>query len=492
MGNLFKKWGNRILRANLQVKVILFFFVPILITLTITFYLHTIYEWKEWTTMTSITSNQMADITVASLQHALQVNDRSMTAKILANIQGDNLIRGIQVIGLSGKVYESTNPGEIGKLVSIDQPGCVECHSLPIANRPDSVQLGGNPGSLRVSASIPNLLECQGCHPASERLLGVLVVTTSLEEANHHYRQEIASNYLITVTSLVAILGFTLLLVNWLIKRRITLLSETLKTYAAGDHTRRVPKIWHTSDEITELADTFNSMADQLEKQEQNKEERTQVREKAIVEERERIGRELHDGIAQFLGYVTTKSQAARLFLEKNQVIKAQETMRHIEEETHKQAMDVRGSILGLKNLTQPELVFTQDVKDYLVQSNRFMDIQVQFDLDPRVDDYVVEGERRLQLLRILQEAISNIRKHSQARQAWVTLKIVPDDMLELTIRDDGVGFDWNEGMQPGQHFGLATMQERARSIQADFVVSTGYNQGTVVQVHLPLEEKPK
>jgi len=88
-------------------------------------------------------------------------------------------------------------------------------------------------------------------------------------------------------------------------------------------------------------------MADELAEHEAQVMETTRVRELAIVEERERIARELHDGIAQFLGYVTTKSQAAHLFIEKGDTQKADGFMRQIEAETRKQALDVRASILG-------------------------------------------------------------------------------------------------------------------------------------------------
>ena len=484
-------FGARIFKASLRTKVSLVFILPILITLSVTFYIHSRQEWDEWQDMTNTISVQVGDIALASLKHAMQKNDKTMLADILSNIHKDSMIQQLWILNDAGKVTQSTDPANIGNVFPTTQTGCVECHQIPAADRPRSIRFNLDADFLRVSVPIPNEPECYTCHDAGFSHLGVLLVDASLAGANAHFKDEMMINFIITIISLTTILLFSFLMVRWLIERRIGLISDSIASFAAGDHSARVPMIWHTSDEITALADTFNSMADQLAHQAQEMEERTHVREKAIVEERERIGRELHDGIAQFLGYVTTKTQAARLFLEKNQLGKALENLRNIEEETRKQAMDVRGSILGLKALTQPGRSLSTDFEEYLVQSNRFMDVQVKADIDPRVDQFAIDGETRLQLLRILQEAVSNIRKHAHARHAWVSMKLIPDNILEMQVRDDGLGFDIEKVNQDGSHhFGLATMQERARSISADFEVASGYNQGTSVIVRLALPER--
>lgn len=483
--------GSRIFKASLRVKVSLVFTLPMLLILSVSFYIHSRQEWLDWQERTRTISAQVGDITLASLKHAMQQNDNSMVEEILLNIHTDSLIQQIWVLDNKGQVKQSTNPLDIGKVIPTDQTGCIECHQSPNADRPNSIKVSRSPSFLRVSLPIPNDQECQPCHGKTNTHLGVLLVDASMAGAYATYNRELKSNILITIASLVVILVFAFLTVRWLIERRIGLISHSLQNFAAGDSTARVPKIWHSTDEITSLADTFNSMADQITMQTKEMEERTHVRENAIVEERERIGRELHDGIAQFLGYVITKTQAARLFLERNLVQKAMENLRSIEDETLKQAMDVRGSILGLKAFTQPGRGLAYDVQDYLVQSNRFMDVQVKADLDPQVDQINLAGETRLQLLRILQESISNIRKHSHAAHAWVSLKLISPTLLELQVRDDGIGFDREEVLKnASHHFGLTTMQERARSISASFEVTSGYNQGTIVLVRLELPEK--
>ena len=110
---------------------------------------------------------------------------------------------------------------------------------------------------------------------------------------------------------------------------------------------------------------------------------------------------------------------------------------------------------------------------------------------DVTMERVLLPPETELQLMRIMQEAISNVRKHSQAGQAHVTLEQPDESLLEMTISDNGIGFDVTSIGTKGQpHFGLATMRERAESIGASFDVKSSPASGTVVFVTLSLAEK--
>jgi two-component system nitrate/nitrite sensor histidine kinase NarX len=95
--------------------------------------------------------------------------------------------------------------------------------------------------------------------------------------------------------------------------------------------------------------------------------------------------------------------------------------------------------------------------------------------------------EYHAQLIRIVQEALSNVRKHSGADQ--VTLACIQDggDLI-LEIHDNGDGFSPNESLAPSQH-GLKGMRERADLIGADFQVISKPGSGTIVRVRLPVED---
>jgi len=416
----------------------------------------------------------------------------SFSSDILANnITEDDETYQIRIVSPDGRILQSTIPDEVGNVMDPDQTGCVECHLYPKNDRPNSIRLDQGIDKMRVSLPITNELKCQSCHPSENEIFGSLLVDISMETPNSLFQRELLINILSWILSLGVILLFTFLLIKGLNERRIGLIESALSKYASGDDRDRIENILHVSDENTTKADTYESMADKLDLKSRELEERTVVRENAILEERERIGRELHDGIAQFLGYIITKSRAVSLLLEKNQIQQALIHLKSMEEETQKQAIDVRASVLGLNSFTQQSQGLAQDFENYLENSNRFMEIKVETDIDPHVNSVMLGGETRLQLLRILQESISNIRKHSQAQHAWVTLKLTTPELLEMIVRDDGVGFDPNAlGNHEIFHFGLKTMQERARSISASFEVATEYNRGTSVHVKLFLQDR--
>jgi two-component system nitrate/nitrite sensor histidine kinase NarX len=90
-----------------------------------------------------------------------------------------------------------------------------------------------------------------------------------------------------------------------------------------------------------------------------------------------------------------------------------------------------------------------------------------------------------VQLIRIVQEALSNVRKHAYATQAWVTCRLV-DGNFVIEIRDDGCGFSPDE--IPGvSKYGLQGMRERSELIGADFQVFSKPDEGTTVSIRLPI-----
>jgi two-component system nitrate/nitrite sensor histidine kinase NarX len=93
--------------------------------------------------------------------------------------------------------------------------------------------------------------------------------------------------------------------------------------------------------------------------------------------------------------------------------------------------------------------------------------------------------EIEAQLIRIVQEALSNIRKHAQAQRAWVTLREWEGDLI-LEIGDDGRGF-FPEDVPLVSQYGLRGMRERAELIGADFQIISQPHQGTLVRLRLPL-----
>lgn len=99
-----------------------------------------------------------------------------------------------------------------------------------------------------------------------------------------------------------------------------------------------------------------------------------------------------------------------------------------------------------------------------------------------------LSSEVQAQLIRIVQEALSNVRKHSQAKQVWIGCHETDGDVL-LEVRDDGRGFEPEDVSGASQH-GLRGMRERAELIGADFQIVSRPQGGAAVRVRLPLHRE--
>jgi signal transduction histidine kinase len=217
-----------------------------------------------------------------------------------------------------------------------------------------------------------------------------------------------------------------------------------------------------------------------------------QVRALAVIEERTRIAREMHDSVAQVLGYVNTKAQAAQTLLQDGQSDRAAVQIGQLAEAARAAYADVREEILGLRTSLGQEQGFLAALRTYLErwqdQSGIAVDLTVPDDT-ARWPHPSPSGE--VQLLRIIQEALANIRKHAEARQA--TIRLLQDEgYVEAIVEDDGSGFAPEDlGRAAFPRFGLTTMRERAEAAGGTFAVASAPGAGTRVTVRIPVERTP-
>ena len=208
---------------------------------------------------------------------------------------------------------------------------------------------------------------------------------------------------------------------------------------------------------------------------------------KSMMDERTRLAREIHDGLAQTLGFL--KLQAAQMYshLERNDLDRLRQALKLIYDALATAYQDVRLSIDGLRinpfgqDGYKLENWLAQTVDDYADQP---FDIKIEA-LDVQV---VLQPEVHAQLIRIVQEALSNIRKHAQAGRVWISCVQDSGDLV-LEIRDNGLGFAPGDVPDPSRH-GLRGMRERAELLGADFQVISMPGKGTTVRVRMPLDAR--
>lgn len=211
----------------------------------------------------------------------------------------------------------------------------------------------------------------------------------------------------------------------------------------------------------------------------------------AVVEERIRIARELHDGLAQVLGYINTQTLAVKRLLATGRAGEAEDELDAMGDAARNVYGDVREAILGLRT-SLPRQGLVPALRAYLDDYEPMSGARLSIEFGDEIETLELQPELEIQLVRIAQEALANIRKHSGARQVTVCLA-VEGGVLALEIADDGKGFDPHLGASTGwPRFGLQTMRERAQAVGGRFEVESSPGAGTRVTVTVPVVQPGK
>lgn len=210
----------------------------------------------------------------------------------------------------------------------------------------------------------------------------------------------------------------------------------------------------------------------------------TQVADLAVARERLHIAHEMHDGIAQVLGYVNTKAQAASEYFRREKTDEGMTQLRELIAASREAYADVRQAIVDLRTLPETTRSFEAVLREYIDRWKEQTGITTQLVVD---GDLAIASGIELQLVRIIQESLTNVRKHAKATKATIEVRRQPGKLL-ITVSDDGVGFaDAAASPRIFPSFGLTTMRERAESIGAKLSVETFPRAGTSVRLELPL-----
>ena len=209
-----------------------------------------------------------------------------------------------------------------------------------------------------------------------------------------------------------------------------------------------------------------------------------QVQHLAVLEERDRLAREMHDGFAQTLALLHLKLRVTQTAHSTNaEIANALDEMRVLVDETFE---DVRQVISDLRTpLSEP----TQLVHNLAEYVNTFA-LRYNLQADVRVDADALNTEFspdvELQVMRIVQEAMTNIRKHARADKVHAHFARA-NGMLEIEIQDDGQGFDPGAQARTLGHYGLSIMRERAASFGGESFLDSAPGMGTTMRLRVPV-----
>lgn len=209
---------------------------------------------------------------------------------------------------------------------------------------------------------------------------------------------------------------------------------------------------------------------------------------KAQEEERKRVAREIHDGPAQLIANLVIKSELCEKLIDIDKE-KAREELGSLKAFLRSSLRDVRKIIYDLRPMSLDDLGLVPTLQRYISKYIEENNIPVNF---------IVLGEQKtlkpvteLAAFRIVQEALTNIKKHSGADSADVKVEYI-DNQIKLLISDNGKGFDKNKAREAKEDsgYGLLSMKERVELLNGKFEVKTSRGKGTRILASLSLDIK--
>jgi two-component system nitrate/nitrite sensor histidine kinase NarX len=211
---------------------------------------------------------------------------------------------------------------------------------------------------------------------------------------------------------------------------------------------------------------------------------RENERQGAIVAERDRIAREMHDSLAQILGVTHLRLRALAGWPEVAGSPRIAVELADLAGLTEEAYHDVREAILGLRESTSVDRGLVESLRAYLEKYSHQSGVKAHLETSLDVDPSLGPGTE-IQLIRVIQEALTNVRKHSGASSAVVRMSN-GGEALTIVVEDDGRGFDLTGTLLGRDGYGLHTMRERMELIGGTLTIDSAPGGGTRITASIP------
>ena len=284
----------------------------------------------------------------------------------------------------------------------------------------------------------------------------------------------------LTIFSLAAALIGTLF--GWRTARklsgRLAHLSQITAAWGRGNFEKQIQD--DDEDEIGELGENLNRVADELQAL---LAENAQI---AVLEERDRMARELHDTLAQGVAGLVLQLEAVNHFLNEGEVAESQLIIMEAATQARDALRKAREAIddLRAEAMFAPEFVTAVARRTQKFSTTNHIAVELDAQLP---DSLLLPPATSLHARRALSEMLANVARHAKATTVCVKLWLA-DGCLQIEVIDDGAGFDVATAVPPG-HYGLIGLKERARLTGGHFSIESSPEKGTTAFLQLPLEK---
>lgn len=235
------------------------------------------------------------------------------------------------------------------------------------------------------------------------------------------------------------------------------------------------------NDELGELVESFNIMSEQLKIQKEQIQIDKKNRLSSIIDaqekERQRLSRDLHDGLGQMLMAIKMKIEQAKANSEKSKqyIIDSLELIKNT-------IADLR----AISNDLMPSVLINFGLKDGMQKlcrdSAESSGIIINFECN-NIDNLRIENKEQIYIYRIIQELVNNILKHSKAANAEIIVNYAGDN-LSILLKDDGIGFETNRNYTGN---GLNNISDRVELLNGKLEINSKLNLGTEINITIPL-----
>ena len=450
----------------------------------------------------SILASQTSLLIENSLQQSMLSSNWDELQYTLNSIGENDMLSVVYLLDKSGRVVFAPNGTGVDTRLDNRQPACQSCHKLPAAERPTSVVVT-LPDGTRVFRSmnpIENREACQACHDAGEKVIGLLLTDISMTPLEAPLAADLRENLLWRGATILVVLIVANLAVSQFVLQRLKGLATAISGFSHRQIYSPLPET--IQDEIGQLTRVFNTMMRRLTERESENRKlseslqyqstlRGELLKRLITaqeDERKRVARELHDELGQSLAGLAFQSEAMERLInaDPDRALEQLAQTRSLIDETTVKMYDL---ILALRPSALDDLGLVaalQAQADRMLFANK-----ISFQLDASGLSERLPPTIETNLYRIFQEALTNIVRHSEAKNVHINL-YRNGGYFEGEVLDDGRGFALRTDLLNGTHpsgLGLLGMQERARQCGGEINVVSHPGEGTRIVVRIPLED---
>ncbi|PAV29284.1 sensor histidine kinase [Virgibacillus profundi] len=270
-------------------------------------------------------------------------------------------------------------------------------------------------------------------------------------------------------------------------KSRLDSISVLITQFANGNYNSSVH--FEEEDEITRIGNELNELGkkllDQVKSLQRMADEKAEfaksAHKSAVIEERQRLARDLHDAVSQQLFALTMMSEAAVKQLDKKPDL-AKVQMEEVAASALQAQTEMRALLLHLRPVHLSGEPLTKGIHNLVNELRQKSQLSFKVEMD---EELTLSETTEEHVFRIVQESLSNILRHANAQE--VNLNIFQRSKeLFIHIRDDGKGFDITNNSDKKTSYGLKTMRERSEELGGTFTIRSNIEEGTYIDIRIP------